>query len=45
MAVCEDCGNIAFEERINNYTRKLEYKDLTRPEKLMLFQHKLPDTT
>lgn len=30
---------INFEWKINRDSKKLEYRDLTRPEKLLLFQH------
>lgn len=31
--------------KINKDIKKLEYQDLTGPEKIMLFQHKFPGTT
>ena len=34
----KDLG-ISFEWKINKDTKKLEYRDLTGPEKLLLFQH------
>jgi len=34
----KDLG-ISFEWKINKDTKKLEYRDLTRPEKLLVFQH------
>jgi len=41
----KDCGNGGFELKINKDIKKLEYQDLTGPEKIMLFQHKFPGTT